>query len=114
MDEEASQKGETDQRNCHEPQRVYCKFLEEEEEEEYDDEDGEEGEDVRATQGKRGPPCVKLREGRRKRRCTRPHSLDLGALLSHTPAAPHAAQVTQQPALLTTDQLNCHTQESRL
>lgn len=99
MDEEASvrsrrlEKHETDRRNSHEPQKVYRTFLEEEEEEEYDDEDGEEGEDVRAAKGKRGPPCVKLREGRWKRRCTRPHSLDLGALLSHTPAAPHTAQV---------------------
>lgn len=87
------EKNETDGRNSHEPQKVYRTFLEEEEEEEYDDEDGEEGEDVRAAKGKRGPPCVKLREGRWKRRCTRPHSLDLGALLSHTPAAPHTAQV---------------------
>ncbi|KAK9980384.1 hypothetical protein ABG768_013749, partial [Culter alburnus] len=98
VDEEPSvrsrglEKHETDRRNSHEPQKVYRTFLEEEEEEEYDDEDGEEGEDVRAAKGKRGPPCVKLREGRWKRRCTRPHSLDLGALLSHTPAAPHTAQ----------------------
>ncbi|XP_067218169.1 myomegalin-like isoform X2 [Chanodichthys erythropterus] len=99
VDEEPSvrsrglEKHETDRRNSHEPQKVYRTFLEEEEEEEeYDDEDGEEGEDVRAAKGKRGPQCVKLREGRWKRRCTRPHSLDLGALLSHTPAAPHTAQ----------------------
>ncbi|XP_067309039.1 myomegalin isoform X8 [Pseudorasbora parva] len=78
------EKHEADRRNSHGSQRVYRTFPEEEEEEEeYDDEDV----DVRATQGKRGPPCVKLRGGRWKRRCTRPHSLDLGALLSHTPAA---------------------------
>ncbi|KAK7159966.1 hypothetical protein R3I94_006106 [Phoxinus phoxinus] len=77
------EKREADRRNSHEPQRDYRTFSEEEEEES-DDEDGEE--DVRAARGKRGPPCVKLRESRRKRRCTRPHSLDLGALLSHIPA----------------------------
>ncbi|XP_056099603.1 myomegalin-like isoform X3 [Rhinichthys klamathensis goyatoka] len=78
------EKCEADRRNSHEPQRDY-RTCSEEEEEESDDEDGEE--DVRVPLGKRGPPCVKLRESRRKRRCTRPHSLDLGALLSHTPAA---------------------------
>lgn len=74
------EKHETERPNSHEPQRVYCTFREEEEEE-FDDED--EGEDARARHGKRGPPSVELREGRWKRRCTRPHSLDLGALLSH-------------------------------
>uniref|UniRef100_A0A673HKQ6 Myomegalin-like n=1 Tax=Sinocyclocheilus rhinocerous TaxID=307959 RepID=A0A673HKQ6_9TELE len=86
-DEEESarlEKRETDRPNSHEPQRVYRMFREDEEEE-YDDE--EEGEDARARHGKRGPPSVELREGRWKRRCTRPHSLDLGALLSHKPAA---------------------------
>lgn len=75
---------------------VKCGLLErelqkgdQEEEEEYDEDDDE---DVRAPQGKRGPPCVKLREGRWKRRCTRPHSLDLGVLLSHKPTAHHPAQ----------------------
>ncbi|XP_016110570.1 myomegalin-like [Sinocyclocheilus grahami] len=86
-----SEKRETERPNSREPQRVYRTFQEEEEEE-YDDEDGEEGEDVRGPQGKRGPPSVKLREGRWKRRCTRPHSLDLGALLSHKPAAQHTVQ----------------------
>ncbi|KAK2900329.1 hypothetical protein Q8A67_008444 [Cirrhinus molitorella] len=86
-------KRETDRPNSHEPQSVYCTFQEEEEEEkENEDEDGEEGEDVRAPHGKRGPPSVKLREGRWKRRCTRPHSLDLGALLSHRAAAHHQVQ----------------------
>uniref|UniRef100_A0A8C1VMJ0 Uncharacterized protein n=1 Tax=Cyprinus carpio TaxID=7962 RepID=A0A8C1VMJ0_CYPCA len=87
-DEEESvklEKRETDRPNSHEPQRVYRTFREEEEE--YDDEDEEEGEDARARQGKRRPPSVELREGRWKRRCTRPHSLDLGALLSHKSAA---------------------------
>ncbi|XP_058620782.1 myomegalin isoform X3 [Onychostoma macrolepis] len=89
-----SEKRETERPNSREPQRVYRAFQEEEEEEEeeYDDEDGEEGEDVRGPQRKRGPPSVKLREGRWKRRCTRPHSLDLGALLSHKPAAQHTVQ----------------------
>ncbi|XP_073788723.1 myomegalin isoform X14 [Danio rerio] len=83
-----SEKAEADQQTCHEPQRDYCTFREEEYEEDEDDEDeGEEAAEIRAPPGKRGPPCVKLRESRRKRRCTRPHSLDLGALLSHTPAA---------------------------
>lgn len=59
-----------------------------EEEEKYDDD-----EDVRAPQSKHGPPCVHSREGRWKRRCTRPQSLDLGALPSHKPAAHHTAQV---------------------
>ncbi|KAL0201977.1 hypothetical protein M9458_005164, partial [Cirrhinus mrigala] len=81
------EKRETDRPNSHEPQSVYRTFREEEEEEaeeeeEYEDEDGEEGEDVRTPHGKRGPPSVKLREGR-------PHSLDLGALLSHKAAAHH-------------------------
>ncbi|KAL7842171.1 hypothetical protein SRHO_G00238600 [Serrasalmus rhombeus] len=58
--------------------------LGEEEEDEYEDEDEEgEEEDVRAPQRKRGPPAVTLREGMRKRKCMRPHSLDLGALLAH-------------------------------
>lgn len=87
-----SEKRQTERPNSREPQRVYRTFQEEEEEE-YDDDDGEEGEDVRGPQGKRGPPSVKLREGRWKRRCTRPHSLDLGALLSHKPAAQHTVQV---------------------
>ncbi|XP_039544786.1 myomegalin-like isoform X3 [Pimephales promelas] len=78
------EKCEADRRNSHEPQRDY-RTCSEEEEDESDEEDGEE--EVRVPLGKRGPPCVKLRESRRKRRCTRPHSLDLGALLSHTPAA---------------------------
>ncbi|XP_050995061.1 myomegalin isoform X3 [Labeo rohita] len=89
------EKRETGRPNSHEPQSVYRTFREEEEEEEeeeYEDEDGEEGEDVRALHGKRGPPSVKLREGRWKRRCTRPHSLDLGALLSHKTAAHHKVQ----------------------
>ncbi|XP_026108731.1 myomegalin-like isoform X2 [Carassius auratus] len=87
-----SEKRETERPNSRESQEVYCTFREQEEEEEYYDEDGEEGEDVRGPQGKRGPPNVKLREGRWKRRCTRPHSLDLGALLSHEPAGRHTVQ----------------------
>ncbi|XP_076838222.1 myomegalin isoform X2 [Brachyhypopomus gauderio] len=55
-----------------------------EEEEEYDDEDEDE-EGTRAPRCKRGAPDVTLREGSGKRRCTRPHSLDLGVLLAHGP-----------------------------
>ncbi|XP_023662239.2 myomegalin-like isoform X3 [Paramormyrops kingsleyae] len=56
-----------------------------------EEEDGEEEEDVgeqtkgNPTQGKRCAPRVQLRRGRGKRQCTRPHSLDLGALLSQGP-----------------------------
>uniref|UniRef100_A0A8C7RT48 Centrosomin N-terminal motif 1 domain-containing protein n=1 Tax=Oncorhynchus mykiss TaxID=8022 RepID=A0A8C7RT48_ONCMY len=35
------------------------------------------------TQGNHGPPAVRMREGRGNRQYTRPHSLDLGTLLSH-------------------------------
>uniref|UniRef100_A0AAZ3Q5F2 Myomegalin-like n=1 Tax=Oncorhynchus tshawytscha TaxID=74940 RepID=A0AAZ3Q5F2_ONCTS len=35
------------------------------------------------TQGNYGPPAVRMREGRGNRQYTRPHSLDLGTLLSH-------------------------------
>ncbi|XP_055740002.1 myomegalin-like isoform X5 [Salvelinus fontinalis] len=38
---------------------------------------------VGPTQSKCGPPAVRMREGMGKRQCTRPHSLDLGTLLSH-------------------------------
>uniref|UniRef100_A0A4W5PBN4 Myomegalin-like n=1 Tax=Hucho hucho TaxID=62062 RepID=A0A4W5PBN4_9TELE len=34
-------------------------------------------------QGNHGPPAVRMREGRGNRQYTRPHSLDLGTLLSH-------------------------------
>ncbi|KAG7487571.1 hypothetical protein MATL_G00025030 [Megalops atlanticus] len=59
------------------------------EEEEEEEEDcrfasvlAESGEELGLAQGKRCAPRVQLREGQGKRRCTRPHSLDLGALLS--------------------------------
>ncbi|XP_030630521.1 myomegalin [Chanos chanos] len=56
---------------------------EEGEDEEEDDDEQEHQDTLRTSQGKRGPPCVKLREALGgKRRCTRPHSLDLGSLLS--------------------------------
>ncbi|XP_066547810.1 myomegalin isoform X5 [Amia ocellicauda] len=45
-------------------------------------------EELGPAQGKRCAPVVQHREGRGKRRCTRPHSLDLGALLSHCPGHP--------------------------
>ncbi|XP_073713659.1 myomegalin-like isoform X1 [Misgurnus anguillicaudatus] len=70
---------ETDRMNSHELQRGY------QEEEEEDEEDDDEGQDDQIPLGKRRPPWIKLKEGRWKRRCTRPHSLDLGALLSHKP-----------------------------
>ncbi|XP_076150236.1 myomegalin isoform X2 [Alosa pseudoharengus] len=67
----------------------------EEEDSEEESEEEEEEEEMDATGlpvGKRGPPTVKLREGRGKRRCTRPHSLDLGTLLSHRPSEEQDAQ----------------------
>ncbi|XP_051554536.1 myomegalin-like isoform X2 [Myxocyprinus asiaticus] len=76
------EESETDRLNCSETLRS-CRTLPQEEEEEQDDDDD------RAPQVKRRPPPVKIREGQLKRRCTRPHSLDLGALLSHKPAANH-------------------------
>nr|XP_046215470.1 myomegalin-like isoform X5 [Oncorhynchus gorbuscha] len=57
-----------------------CQGWEQEEEEE---EEEEVLPAVGPTQSKRGPPAVRMREGRGKRQCTRPHSLDLGNLLSH-------------------------------
>lgn len=39
------------------------------------------GEELGFMQGKRSAPCVQLREGQGKRRCTQPRSLDLGTLL---------------------------------
>ncbi|XP_062380200.1 myomegalin-like isoform X2 [Sardina pilchardus] len=59
---------------------------EEDSEEESEEEEEEEMDAMGLPVGKRGPPTVKLREGRGKRRCTRPHSLDLGTLLSHRPS----------------------------
>lgn len=73
-------------------------FPDEEEEfygEEFDDYEEEEGEEMEEeeeeeaqpavvpTQGNHGPPAVRMREGRGNRQYTRPHSLDLGTLLSH-------------------------------
>ncbi|XP_056599115.1 myomegalin isoform X2 [Triplophysa dalaica] len=73
---------------------VKCGLLEKRELQtgDHEEEEKNDDEDVRAPQGKRGPPCVKSREGRWKRRCTRPQSLDLGALPSHKPAAHHTIQ----------------------
>ncbi|XP_041752612.2 myomegalin isoform X2 [Coregonus clupeaformis] len=59
-----------------------CQGWQQEEEEEMEEEE-EVLPAVVPTQGKRGPPALRLREGRGKRQCTRPHSLDLGTLLSH-------------------------------
>lgn len=76
------ERSDTDRLTLHDQARPLGE--EEEEEDVYVDEDKEvDKEDVRAPQGKRGPPSVTLREGLRKRKCTRPHSLDLGALLDH-------------------------------
>ncbi|XP_035384015.1 myomegalin-like isoform X2 [Electrophorus electricus] len=63
------------------------------EEEEYDDEDeDEEGEGARDPRCKCGAPIVTLRERSGKRRCTRPHSLDLGVLLAHGLRGSYSAQ----------------------
>uniref|UniRef100_A0A8C7QL40 Centrosomin N-terminal motif 1 domain-containing protein n=1 Tax=Oncorhynchus mykiss TaxID=8022 RepID=A0A8C7QL40_ONCMY len=59
-----------------------CQGWEQKEEEEMEEEE-EVLPAVGPTQSKRGPPAVRMREGRGKRQCTRPHSLDLGTLLSH-------------------------------
>lgn len=78
------EQSETDRLNPHDQQQTH--MLMEEEKDEYDDEEEEEGEeeeDMRAPRGKRGLPSVTLREGAGKRRCNRPHSLDLGVLLNH-------------------------------
>ncbi|XP_060726811.1 myomegalin-like isoform X1 [Tachysurus vachellii] len=72
------EQSETDRLNLHDQQQTHRHM--EEEEDEYEDE--EEEEDMRAPQGKRGLPTVTLREGAGKRRCNRPHSLDLGVLLT--------------------------------
>lgn len=75
-------------------------MLMEEEVDEYDvDEDDDEEEeevDMRAPRGKRGLPSVILREGAGKRRCNRPHSLDLGVLLNHKATAESKAQVNHK------------------
>ncbi|KAL0966450.1 hypothetical protein UPYG_G00295450 [Umbra pygmaea] len=57
--------------------------MEEEMEEEEDEEEKEASAALVPTQGKRGPPAVRMREGTGKRHCSRPHSLDLGTFLSH-------------------------------
>ncbi|CDQ97522.1 unnamed protein product, partial [Oncorhynchus mykiss] len=59
-----------------------CQGWEQKEEEEMEEEE-EVLPAVGPTHSKRGPPAVRMREGRGKRQCTRPHSLDLGTLLSH-------------------------------
>ncbi|XP_045550317.1 myomegalin isoform X1 [Salmo salar] len=52
--------------------------------EEMEEEEEEEAQPaVVPTQGNHGPPAVRMREGRGNRQYTRPHSLDLGTLLSH-------------------------------
>ncbi|XP_058275009.1 myomegalin-like isoform X2 [Hemibagrus wyckioides] len=71
------EQSETDRLNPHDQQQTH--MLIEEEEDEYED---EEEKDMRASRGKRGLPTVTLREGAGKRRCNRPHSLDLGVLLT--------------------------------
>lgn len=88
------EQSETDRLNPHDQQRTH--MLAEEEEDEYDDdeeEEGEEEEDARASRGKRGLPSVTLREGAGKRRCNRPHSLDLGVLLTHKATGESSTQV---------------------
>ncbi|XP_028830939.1 myomegalin isoform X2 [Denticeps clupeoides] len=71
-------------KSCHTPEKEEVG----EEGEESDDEEEEEDEvdnTVGPPQGKRGPPSFKMRESTGKRKCTQPHSLDLGTLLSHQP-----------------------------
>lgn len=89
------EQSETDRLNPYDEQRSH--MLIEEEMDEYDDEEeeGEEEEDTRAPRGKRGLPTVTLREGAGKRRCNRPHSLDLGVLLTHKATGDSRAQVKQ-------------------
>ncbi|XP_060762148.1 myomegalin-like isoform X3 [Neoarius graeffei] len=86
------EQSETDRLNPQNEQRTH--MLIEEEEDEYDEEEEgeEEEEDMRASRGKRGLPNVTLREGAGKRRCNRPHSLDLGVLLSHKATGESRAQ----------------------
>ncbi|XP_046731991.1 myomegalin-like isoform X1 [Silurus meridionalis] len=87
------EQSETDRLNPHDQQQT--QMLIEEEEGEYDDEEEveeEEEEDMRPSRGKRGLPNVTLREGVGKRRCNRPHSLDLGVLLAHKDTSESRAQ----------------------
>lgn len=86
------EQSETDRLNPHDQQQTHM-LIEEEEDEYDDDDDEEEEEDMRAPQGKRGLPNVTLREGAGKRRCSRPHSLDLGVLLTHKATGESGAQV---------------------
>ncbi|XP_017351066.1 myomegalin isoform X3 [Ictalurus punctatus] len=88
------EQSETDRLNPHDQQQTHM-LIEEEEDEYDDDDDEEEEEDMRAPQGKRGLPNVTLREGAGKRRCSRPHSLDLGVLLTHKATGESGAQDTE-------------------
>ncbi|XP_026780866.3 myomegalin isoform X4 [Pangasianodon hypophthalmus] len=86
------EQSETDRLNPHDQQRTPMTSSEEEEDE-YDEEEGEEEEEgMRAPRGKRGLPKVTLREGAGKRKCNRPHSLDLGVLLTHKATGESRAQ----------------------
>ncbi|XP_043941213.1 myomegalin isoform X3 [Protopterus annectens] len=48
--------------------------------------------DLSSLHGKRSAPGVQLRQGRAKRQCTRPHSLDLGVLLSGANSKPETTE----------------------
>lgn len=89
------EQSETDRLNPHDEQQTHMLIVEEEDEYDEEEEEGEQEEDVRAPQGKRGLPSVTLREGAGKRRCNRPHSLDLGVLLAHKATGDTRAQVKQ-------------------
>lgn len=86
------EQSETDRLNPHDQQQTHM-LIEEEEDEFEDEEEEEEEEKIRASRGKRGLPTVTLRKGTGKRRCNRPHSLDLGVLLTHKATDESRAQV---------------------
>lgn len=69
-------------RNLHQ-EEIEEEEQEEEEEEATEEEEDEEEETSPVPMGKRGPPCSSAKEEQGKRRCTRPCSLDLGAIMSH-------------------------------
>ncbi|XP_053342275.1 myomegalin-like isoform X9 [Clarias gariepinus] len=88
------EQSETDRLNPHDQQLTQM-LIEEEEDEEDEEEREEVEEDIRASRGKRCLPNVTLREGAVKRRCNRPHSLDLGVLLTHKAQSESKAQETE-------------------
>ncbi|KAF5900432.1 myomegalin isoform X6, partial [Clarias magur] len=93
------EQSETGRLNPHDQHRTQMLIEEEEDDEEEEEDDEEEREeveeDIRASRGKRCLPNVTLREGAVKRRCNRPHSLDLGVLLTHKAQSESRAQETE-------------------